>query len=41
MKLTSERLLYQLLTQFLRGCDHQGEGFGAPFLDARLHPVGT
>ena len=39
MKLTSELLLYQLLTQFLPGFDHERETFGSPLLDARLHPM--
>jgi hypothetical protein len=34
-------LLEQLLTQFLPGLDHQWEAFGAPLLDARLHPMGA
>jgi hypothetical protein len=41
MKLTSEPLWLQLLTPFLPGCDHQREAFGAPLLDARLHPMGA
>jgi hypothetical protein len=41
IKLTSELLLEQLLTQFLPGLDHQWEAFGAPLLDARLHPMGA
>jgi hypothetical protein len=32
MKLASELRLDQLLTQFLPGFDHQGEGLGPPFL---------
>jgi hypothetical protein len=39
MKLAAELLLYQLLTQFLPGLDHQGETLGPPFLDARLHAM--
>jgi hypothetical protein len=39
MKLAPAGLRYQLLTQFLPGCDHQGEGLGSPFLDARLHAM--
>ena len=39
IKLASELLLYQLLTQFLPGLDHQGETLGPPFLDARLHSM--
>jgi hypothetical protein len=39
MKLTSEFLLYQLLTQFLPGFDHQRDALGPPLLDARLHPM--
>jgi hypothetical protein len=41
MKLSSERWLEQLLTQFPPGCDHQRKALGAPFLDARLHPMGA
>jgi hypothetical protein len=41
MKLTSTLLLYQLLTQYVPGCDHEREALGAPFLDARLHPMGA
>jgi hypothetical protein len=36
-KLTSEFLLYQLLTQSLSGFDHKREALGPPLLDARLH----
>jgi hypothetical protein len=32
-------VLDQLLTQFPSGCDHEREALGAPFLDARLHPM--
>jgi hypothetical protein len=39
MKVASERLLYHLLTQFLRGFDHQGEWLGSPLLDTRLLPA--
>ena len=39
IKLASELLLYQLLTQCLPGFDHQREALGPPFLDARLHPM--
>jgi hypothetical protein len=39
IKLTSALLLYQLLMQFLRGFDHEREALGAPFPDARLHPM--
>jgi hypothetical protein len=39
MKLTSDLLLHQLLTQFLSGFDHEREALGAPLLDARLHPM--
>ena len=39
MKLASEFLLKQLLTQFLPGFDHQWETLGPPFLDARLYPM--
>jgi hypothetical protein len=41
MKLTSERLLDQLLTQVLAGCDHEREALRSPLPDARLHPMGT
>jgi hypothetical protein len=36
IKLASELLLYQLLTQFLPGFDHEGEALGSPLLHARL-----
>jgi hypothetical protein len=39
MKLASELLLEQLLTQCLPGFDQQREALGAPFLDARLHSM--
>jgi hypothetical protein len=39
MKLASARLVEQLLTQFLPGLDHEGEGLGSPFLDPRLHSM--
>jgi hypothetical protein len=39
MKLISERLLDQLLTQVLPGCDHEREALGAPLLDTRLYPM--
>ena len=39
MKLTSELLLDQLLTQYVSGFDHQGEGLGSSLPDARLHPM--
>jgi hypothetical protein len=39
MKLTSELLLYQRLSQFLPGLDHEREALGPPLLDARLHPM--
>jgi hypothetical protein len=39
MKLASDLLVYQLLTQCLPGFHHQGETLGPPFLDARLHPM--
>jgi hypothetical protein len=39
IKLAAERWLDQLLTQFGPRCDHQGEGLGSPFLDARLHAM--
>jgi hypothetical protein len=41
MKLTSELLLDQLLTQYVSGCDHAWEALGPPLLDARLHPMGA
>ena len=41
VKLTSELLLEQLLTQFLPGLDNQWEALRAPLLDARLHPMGA
>src|SRR5262245_61655386 len=41
MKLTSELLLQQRLTQFLPGCDPPREALGAPLLEARLHPRGA
>jgi hypothetical protein len=41
MELPSELLLYQLLTQFLPGFDHEREALEPPFLDARLHPMGA
>jgi hypothetical protein len=39
MKLTSERLRYQLLTQFVPRFNHEGGALGAPLLDARLQPM--
>jgi hypothetical protein len=39
MKLACELLLYQLLTQFLPGFEHEGEALGPSFLDARLYPM--
>ena len=39
MKLAAALVLYQLLTQFLPGCDHQGEALRPPFLDARLYAM--
>ena len=39
IKLASELLLDQLLTQCLPGFDHKREAFGPPFLDARLHAM--
>jgi hypothetical protein len=39
IKLASELLLDQLLTQFLPGFDHQREALGPPFLDARFHAM--
>jgi hypothetical protein len=39
MKLASDLLVYQLLTQCLPGFDHQGEALGPPFLDARLYAM--
>jgi hypothetical protein len=41
MKLTSEFLLSQRLTQCLPGCAHHWAALGPPLLDARLHPVGA
>jgi hypothetical protein len=41
MKLTSERLLDQLLTQVLAGCDHEREALRSPLLDTRLHTMGA
>jgi hypothetical protein len=41
IKLAPERLPYQLLSQFLPGFEHQGEGLGPPLLDARFHPIRT
>jgi len=38
IKLAHACLLEQLLSQFLPGFDHQGEGLGPPLLDARLRP---
>jgi len=40
MKLTSELLLEQLLSQFLPGFDHERDALGAPLLEPRLHPIG-
>jgi hypothetical protein len=39
MKLASELLLDQLLTQFLPGFDHEREALRSPLLDARFHPM--
>jgi hypothetical protein len=39
MKLASKLLVYQLLTQFLPGFDHQREALGPPFLDTRLYAM--
>src|SRR5919108_5780830 len=39
MKLASELLLNQLLTQFLPGFDHQREALRSAFLDAWLHAM--
>jgi DNA-binding NtrC family response regulator len=39
IKLSPERMLYQLLTQLLPGCDHQREALGAPLLDTGLYPM--
>jgi hypothetical protein len=41
IKLASDLLVYQLLTQCLPGFDHQREALGSPLLDARLHPMGA
>jgi hypothetical protein len=41
MKLASECILDQLLTQFLPGFNHERETLGSPLLDARLHPMGA
>ncbi len=41
MKLASELLLHQLLTQFVPGLDHARETFGSRLFDARLHPMGA
>ena len=41
MKLASEPWLYQRLTQFRPGFDHERDTFGSPLLDARLHPTGA
>ena len=40
MKLTSELLLYQLLTQLLPGFDHEREALGAPLLDTQFRTMG-
>jgi hypothetical protein len=39
MKLASDLLVYQRLTQFLPGFDHKREALGPPFLDARLYSM--
>ncbi len=39
MKLGSDLLVYQLLTQCLPGFDHQREALGSPLLDPRLHAM--
>jgi hypothetical protein len=39
MKLASDLILDQLLTEFLPGLDHEGETLGPPFLDTRLHAM--
>jgi hypothetical protein len=39
MKLAPELLVYQLLTQFLPGFEHQGEALGPPFLDPQLYSM--
>ncbi len=41
MKLAPECLLSHLLTPILPGVDHQGEAFGPPLLDGRLHLLGA
>jgi hypothetical protein len=38
-EVSSERLLEQLLMQFLPGFHHQREALGSPLLDPRLHPM--
>jgi hypothetical protein len=40
IKLTSERLPYQLLAQFLAGLVHERETLGSPLLDPRPHAMG-
>ena len=41
IKLGSEPLLYDLLTQCVPGFDHEWEALGSPLLDARLRPMGA
>jgi hypothetical protein len=41
MKLGSDLLVYQLLTQYVPGFEHEREALGAPLLDPRLHPMGA
>src|SRR5262245_9813544 len=41
MKLASELLLYELLTQCLPGLDHERNTLGPPLLDPRLPPTGA
>src|SRR5882724_5656726 len=41
IKLASELLLYELLTQCLPGFDHERKALGPPLLDTRLHPMGA
>jgi hypothetical protein len=41
MKLASECIQDQLLTQFLPGFNHERDTLGSPLLDARLHPMGA
>jgi hypothetical protein len=41
IKLTSDLLLYELLTQCLPGFDHERKALGPPLLDTWLHPMGA